>query len=159
MLLHCIALSCYSFFLALQMPDTSPTKSTSFSPETWYRKAYEESARSATRPAPSRRVARVAHESQSGVSETSAGEQARRSASSVGASCSLRVLAEQATSTANAGHSIGFGVKGTAPGDLLRWSRRPSWPSRIGRRRGRTHAALCAEPALPSRPRGTCTGC
>uniref|UniRef100_A0A8C8M1F0 Kinesin-like protein KIF26A/B helical domain-containing protein n=1 Tax=Oncorhynchus tshawytscha TaxID=74940 RepID=A0A8C8M1F0_ONCTS len=31
--------------------DTSPTKSTSFSPETWYRKAYEES-RTGSRPAP-----------------------------------------------------------------------------------------------------------
>ncbi|XP_030233833.1 kinesin-like protein KIF26B isoform X4 [Gadus morhua] len=32
-------------------PDTSPTKSASFSPETWYRRAYEES-RGAARPAP-----------------------------------------------------------------------------------------------------------
>ncbi|KAJ8393058.1 hypothetical protein AAFF_G00069620 [Aldrovandia affinis] len=31
--------------------DTSPTKSASFSPETWYRKAYEES-RASSRPAP-----------------------------------------------------------------------------------------------------------
>lgn len=35
----------------LQMTDSSPTKSASFSPETWYRKAYEES-RSASRPVP-----------------------------------------------------------------------------------------------------------
>ncbi|XP_036405680.1 kinesin-like protein KIF26B isoform X2 [Megalops cyprinoides] len=35
----------------LQMTDASPTKSASFSPETWYRKAYEES-RSGNRPAP-----------------------------------------------------------------------------------------------------------
>ncbi|KAM3876949.1 kinesin-like protein KIF26B [Diretmus argenteus] len=34
------------------MPDTSPTKSASFSPETWYRKAYEETTRSSMRPAP-----------------------------------------------------------------------------------------------------------
>ena len=34
-----------------QITDTSPTKSTSFSPETWYRKAYEES-RTSSRPAP-----------------------------------------------------------------------------------------------------------
>ncbi|KAF1393019.1 hypothetical protein PFLUV_G00034050 [Perca fluviatilis] len=34
------------------MPDTSPTKSSSFSPDTWYRKAYEENTRSGTRPAP-----------------------------------------------------------------------------------------------------------
>ncbi|XP_026085983.1 kinesin-like protein KIF26B [Carassius auratus] len=33
------------------MTDSSPTKSPSFSPETWYRKAYEES-RSASRPVP-----------------------------------------------------------------------------------------------------------
>ncbi|KAM6979848.1 kinesin-like protein KIF26B [Aplochiton taeniatus] len=33
------------------MTDTSPTKSASFSPETWYRKAYEES-RAGSRPAP-----------------------------------------------------------------------------------------------------------
>ncbi|KAG5265415.1 hypothetical protein AALO_G00242220 [Alosa alosa] len=33
------------------MTDTSPTKSASFSPETWYRKAYEES-RTGSRPAP-----------------------------------------------------------------------------------------------------------
>uniref|UniRef100_A0AAY4BEP8 Kinesin motor domain-containing protein n=1 Tax=Denticeps clupeoides TaxID=299321 RepID=A0AAY4BEP8_9TELE len=33
------------------MADSSPTKSASFSPETWYRKAYEES-RTGTRPAP-----------------------------------------------------------------------------------------------------------
>ncbi|CAL8378967.1 unnamed protein product [Arctogadus glacialis] len=32
-------------------PDSSPTKSASFSPETWYRRAYEES-RGAARPAP-----------------------------------------------------------------------------------------------------------
>ncbi|XP_013872653.1 kinesin-like protein KIF26B isoform X2 [Austrofundulus limnaeus] len=34
------------------MPDTSPTKAASFFPETWYRKAYEETARSGIRPAP-----------------------------------------------------------------------------------------------------------
>uniref|UniRef100_A0A3Q1ECY7 Kinesin-like protein KIF26A/B helical domain-containing protein n=1 Tax=Acanthochromis polyacanthus TaxID=80966 RepID=A0A3Q1ECY7_9TELE len=34
------------------MPDTSPTKSASFFPDTWYRKAYEETTRSNTRPAP-----------------------------------------------------------------------------------------------------------
>uniref|UniRef100_A0A8C2WKS2 Kinesin-like protein KIF26A/B helical domain-containing protein n=1 Tax=Cyclopterus lumpus TaxID=8103 RepID=A0A8C2WKS2_CYCLU len=34
------------------MPDTSPTKSASFFPDTWYRKAYEENTRSGTRPAP-----------------------------------------------------------------------------------------------------------
>ncbi|XP_017274240.1 kinesin-like protein KIF26B isoform X2 [Kryptolebias marmoratus] len=34
------------------MPDTSPTKAASFFPETWYRKAYEETTRSGTRPAP-----------------------------------------------------------------------------------------------------------
>uniref|UniRef100_A0A3Q3IXL9 Kinesin-like protein KIF26A/B helical domain-containing protein n=1 Tax=Monopterus albus TaxID=43700 RepID=A0A3Q3IXL9_MONAL len=34
------------------MPDTSPTKSASFSPDTWYRKTYEETTRSSTRPAP-----------------------------------------------------------------------------------------------------------
>ncbi|XP_034018885.1 kinesin-like protein KIF26B [Thalassophryne amazonica] len=34
------------------MPDTSPTKSASFFPETWYRKAYEDTTRSTTRPAP-----------------------------------------------------------------------------------------------------------
>ncbi|XP_044046110.1 kinesin-like protein KIF26B isoform X2 [Siniperca chuatsi] len=34
------------------MPDTSPTKSASFFPDTWYRKAYEETTRSSTRPAP-----------------------------------------------------------------------------------------------------------
>ncbi|KAF7211764.1 kinesin-like protein KIF26B isoform X1 [Nothobranchius furzeri] len=34
------------------MSDTSPTKSASFFPETWYRKAYEEPTRSSTRPAP-----------------------------------------------------------------------------------------------------------
>ncbi|XP_033478697.2 kinesin-like protein KIF26B [Epinephelus lanceolatus] len=34
------------------MPDTSPTKSASIFPDTWYRKAYEENARSGTRPAP-----------------------------------------------------------------------------------------------------------
>ncbi|KAG7279939.1 hypothetical protein CRUP_009914, partial [Coryphaenoides rupestris] len=35
-----------------KVPDTSPTKSASFSPETWYRKAYEESSRGGMRPAP-----------------------------------------------------------------------------------------------------------
>lgn len=35
-----------------QVPDTSPTKSASFFPDTWYRKAYEETSRSSTRPAP-----------------------------------------------------------------------------------------------------------
>ncbi|XP_070684863.1 kinesin-like protein KIF26B [Pempheris klunzingeri] len=34
------------------VPDTSPTKSASFFPDTWYRKAYEETPRSGTRPAP-----------------------------------------------------------------------------------------------------------
>ncbi|XP_070787264.1 kinesin-like protein KIF26B [Enoplosus armatus] len=34
------------------VPDTSPTKSASFFPDTWYRKAYEETTRSSTRPAP-----------------------------------------------------------------------------------------------------------
>ncbi|XP_045889235.1 kinesin-like protein KIF26B [Micropterus dolomieu] len=34
------------------MPDTSPTKSASFFPDTWYRKACEETTRSSTRPAP-----------------------------------------------------------------------------------------------------------
>ncbi|XP_037607110.1 kinesin-like protein KIF26B [Sebastes umbrosus] len=34
------------------MPDTSPTKSASFFPDTWYRKPYEENARSGTRPTP-----------------------------------------------------------------------------------------------------------
>nr|XP_061796210.1 kinesin-like protein KIF26B [Nerophis lumbriciformis] len=34
------------------MPDTSPTKSTSILPDTWYRKAYEETTRSNSRPAP-----------------------------------------------------------------------------------------------------------
>lgn len=34
------------------MPDTSPTKSASFFPDTWYRKAYEEPPRLSTRPAP-----------------------------------------------------------------------------------------------------------
>nr|XP_020495267.1 kinesin-like protein KIF26B [Labrus bergylta] len=34
------------------VPDTSPTKSGSFFPDTWYRKAYEETNRSNTRPAP-----------------------------------------------------------------------------------------------------------
>ncbi|XP_042273028.1 kinesin-like protein KIF26B [Thunnus maccoyii] len=34
------------------VPDTSPTKSASFFPDTWYRKAYEETSRSSTRPAP-----------------------------------------------------------------------------------------------------------
>ncbi|KAM7423883.1 hypothetical protein PAMA_000311 [Pampus argenteus] len=34
------------------MPDTSPTKSATFFPDTWYRKAYEETSRSSTRPAP-----------------------------------------------------------------------------------------------------------
>lgn len=35
-----------------QVPDTSPTKSASFFPDTWYRKAYEETNRSNMRPAP-----------------------------------------------------------------------------------------------------------
>ncbi|XP_051918783.1 kinesin-like protein KIF26B isoform X7 [Hippocampus zosterae] len=34
------------------IPDTSPTKSASFFPDTWYRKAYEETSRSSSRPAP-----------------------------------------------------------------------------------------------------------
>uniref|UniRef100_A0A3P9K149 Kinesin family member 26Ba n=1 Tax=Oryzias latipes TaxID=8090 RepID=A0A3P9K149_ORYLA len=34
------------------MSDTSPTKSASFFPDTWYRKTYEETTRSGTRPAP-----------------------------------------------------------------------------------------------------------
>ncbi|KAM4593628.1 kinesin-like protein KIF26B isoform 2-T2 [Odontesthes bonariensis] len=34
------------------IPDTSPTKSASFFPDTWYRKAYEENTRSGTRPTP-----------------------------------------------------------------------------------------------------------
>ncbi|XP_069378346.1 kinesin-like protein KIF26B [Paralichthys olivaceus] len=34
------------------MPDTSPTKSATFFPDTWYRKAYEETSRSGTRPTP-----------------------------------------------------------------------------------------------------------
>uniref|UniRef100_A0A3Q0RA50 Kinesin-like protein KIF26A/B helical domain-containing protein n=1 Tax=Amphilophus citrinellus TaxID=61819 RepID=A0A3Q0RA50_AMPCI len=34
------------------VPDTSPTKSSSFFPDTWYRKAYDETTRSSTRPAP-----------------------------------------------------------------------------------------------------------
>ncbi|KAG7481839.1 kinesin KIF26B [Solea senegalensis] len=34
------------------VPDTSPTKSGSFFPDTWYRKAYEETSRSSTRPTP-----------------------------------------------------------------------------------------------------------
>lgn len=34
------------------MPDTSPTKSASFFPDTWYRKTYEETPRTSTRPAP-----------------------------------------------------------------------------------------------------------
>ncbi|MEQ2235287.1 Kinesin-like protein kif26b [Ilyodon furcidens] len=34
------------------MPDSSPTKSASFFPDTWCRKAYEETTRSGTRPAP-----------------------------------------------------------------------------------------------------------
>ncbi|XP_006779988.1 kinesin-like protein KIF26B isoform X2 [Neolamprologus brichardi] len=34
------------------VPDTSPTKSSSFFPDTWYRKAYDETTRSGTRPAP-----------------------------------------------------------------------------------------------------------
>uniref|UniRef100_UPI0037E75824 kinesin-like protein KIF26B n=1 Tax=Semicossyphus pulcher TaxID=241346 RepID=UPI0037E75824 len=34
------------------VPDTSPTKSASFFPDTWYRKAYEETTRSNARPAP-----------------------------------------------------------------------------------------------------------
>ncbi|XP_049574967.1 kinesin-like protein KIF26B isoform X1 [Syngnathus scovelli] len=35
-----------------QIPDTSPTKSASFFSDTWYRKAYEETSRSSSRPAP-----------------------------------------------------------------------------------------------------------
>lgn len=35
-----------------KVPDTSPTKSGTFFPDTWCRKAYEESARSITRPVP-----------------------------------------------------------------------------------------------------------
>ncbi|XP_061670403.1 kinesin-like protein KIF26B isoform X2 [Syngnathoides biaculeatus] len=34
------------------MPDTSPTKSASYFPDTWYRKAYEETTRSSSRPPP-----------------------------------------------------------------------------------------------------------
>ncbi|XP_054625618.1 kinesin-like protein KIF26B isoform X2 [Dunckerocampus dactyliophorus] len=34
------------------VPDTSPTKSASFFPDTWYRKTYEETTRSNSRPAP-----------------------------------------------------------------------------------------------------------
>ncbi|CAG11031.1 unnamed protein product [Tetraodon nigroviridis] len=34
------------------VPETSPTKSGTFFPDTWCRKAYEETARSGTRPAP-----------------------------------------------------------------------------------------------------------
>ncbi|XP_010796129.1 kinesin-like protein KIF26B [Notothenia coriiceps] len=34
------------------VPDTSPTKSAPFFPDTWYRKPYEENTRSGTRPAP-----------------------------------------------------------------------------------------------------------
>ncbi|KAI4830451.1 hypothetical protein KUCAC02_002081, partial [Chaenocephalus aceratus] len=34
------------------VPDTSPTKSASFFPDTWYRKPYEENTRSGTRPTP-----------------------------------------------------------------------------------------------------------
>ncbi|XP_067344872.1 kinesin-like protein KIF26B isoform X2 [Channa argus] len=34
------------------VPDTSPTKSASYFPDTWYRKAYEETTRSNTRPTP-----------------------------------------------------------------------------------------------------------
>ncbi|XP_055086768.1 kinesin-like protein KIF26B [Periophthalmus magnuspinnatus] len=34
------------------VPDTSPTKSSSYLPETWYRKVYDEGTRSSTRPAP-----------------------------------------------------------------------------------------------------------
>ncbi|XP_068597244.1 kinesin-like protein KIF26B [Brachionichthys hirsutus] len=34
------------------MPDISPTKSASFFPDTWYKKAYEETTRSNTRPVP-----------------------------------------------------------------------------------------------------------
>uniref|UniRef100_A0A8C9Y451 Kinesin-like protein KIF26A/B helical domain-containing protein n=1 Tax=Sander lucioperca TaxID=283035 RepID=A0A8C9Y451_SANLU len=45
--------SSFCFTCKMQiMPDTSPTKSSSFSPDTWYRKAYEENTRSGTRPAP-----------------------------------------------------------------------------------------------------------
>lgn len=40
------------FQILSQMPDTSPTKSGSFFPDTWYRKAYEETTRSGSRPAP-----------------------------------------------------------------------------------------------------------
>uniref|UniRef100_A0A8L0DQC1 Kinesin family member 26B n=1 Tax=Oncorhynchus mykiss TaxID=8022 RepID=A0A8L0DQC1_ONCMY len=40
-----------SLWCSPQITDTSPTKSASFSPETWYRKAYEES-RTSSRPAP-----------------------------------------------------------------------------------------------------------
>uniref|UniRef100_A0A665V347 Kinesin-like protein KIF26A/B helical domain-containing protein n=1 Tax=Echeneis naucrates TaxID=173247 RepID=A0A665V347_ECHNA len=39
-------------FRGKMMPDTSPTKSGSFFPDTWYRKAYEETTRSSTRPTP-----------------------------------------------------------------------------------------------------------
>lgn len=35
-----------------QVPDTSPTKSASFFPDTWYRKPYDETSRPSTRPAP-----------------------------------------------------------------------------------------------------------
>lgn len=46
-------MSRYFFLFNLsQMPDTSPTKSASFFPDTWYRKAYEETSRSNSRPAP-----------------------------------------------------------------------------------------------------------
>ncbi|KAJ0056203.1 hypothetical protein NL108_003501, partial [Boleophthalmus pectinirostris] len=34
------------------VPDTSPTKSSSYLPETWYRKVYDDGTRSSTRPAP-----------------------------------------------------------------------------------------------------------
>ncbi|XP_077376011.1 kinesin-like protein KIF26B isoform X1 [Festucalex cinctus] len=34
------------------IPDTSPTKSATFFPDTWYRKPYEETSRSSSRPAP-----------------------------------------------------------------------------------------------------------
>ncbi|XP_053722531.1 kinesin-like protein KIF26B isoform X2 [Synchiropus splendidus] len=36
----------------LAMPDTSPTKSSSFFPDSWYRKPYEETTRSSSRPPP-----------------------------------------------------------------------------------------------------------
>uniref|UniRef100_A0A096MGS1 Kinesin-like protein KIF26A/B helical domain-containing protein n=1 Tax=Poecilia formosa TaxID=48698 RepID=A0A096MGS1_POEFO len=39
-------------FCFSKMPDSSPTKSASIFPDTWCRKAYEETSRSGTRPAP-----------------------------------------------------------------------------------------------------------